>query len=180
MLKPSYQSVEDVVLGNDTAGSAAEVHGMLVGMLCMNRVLDCEQWLSLAFGENREGLGDSEEETLRELYDETRELLDAVDFSFQLLLPDDDELLSERASALSGWCHGFLYGIGAAGSGYDWSSECAEVLKDLADISQLDANVSGEEDEAAFAEVSEFVRVGVQIVRGELQEATQPPKRHLH
>ena len=179
MLKPSYQAVEDVVLGNEVTNSAAEVHGMLVGMLCMDRGLDCEQWLSQVFGENREGLSDGEVVTLRELYDETRVLLEAVDFSFQLLLPDDDVVLAERASALSGWCQGFLYGIGSAGTGHDWSSDCAEVFRDLADISNLDANVSGEEDETAYAEVSEFVRVGVQIIHGELQEPT-PPNRHLH
>ena len=179
MLKPSYQAVEDVVLGNDATSSAAEAHGMLVGMLCMNHGLDCEQWLSQVFGENREGLGDGEVATLRELYDETRVLLDAVDFSFQLLLPDDDAVLAERASALSGWCQGFLFGLGSVGYSHDWSGDCAEVLRDLAEISRLDANVSGEEDEAACAEVSEFIRVGVQIIRGELQEPTLP-NRYLH
>lgn len=179
MFKPSYQAVEDVVLGHEATISAAEAHGMLVGMLCTNRRIDCGQWLSQVFGENQEGLSDGEMATLRGLYDETRALLDAVDFSFQLLLPDDDAILAERASALSGWCQGFLYGIGAVGTGHDWPSDCAEVLRDLSDISNLDANVSGEEDEAAYAEVSEFVRVGVQIIRGELQEPT-PPNRHLH
>ena len=179
MLKPSYQALEDAVLGNAATGSAAEAHGMLVGMLCMNRGVDFEQWLSEAFADGRDGLGDADLATLRELYDETRRLLDAVDFSFRLLLPDDDAPLSERASALSGWCQGFLFGIGSAGAGRDWSADCAEVLRDLTDISQLDANAAGEEDEAAFAEVSEFVRVGVQIVRGELQESTLA-NRHLH
>lgn len=179
MSKPSYQAIEDVVLGNGATNSAAEVHGMLAGMLCQDRGLDCGQWLSQVFGEDLEGLSDGEEAAMRELYDDTCALLDAVDFSFQLLLPDDDVLLAERAAALGGWCQGFLYGIGSAGAGGEWSSDCAEVLRDLADISQLDTNVAGEEDEAAFAEVSEFVRVGVQILRGELQE-TKPFNRHLH
>ena len=72
-----------------------------------------------------------------------------------------------------------LFGLGSVGYDHDWSGDCAEVLRDLAEISRLDANVSGEEDEAACVEVSEFIRVGVQIIRGELQEPTLP-NRYLH
>jgi len=179
MLKLSYQAVEDVALTNEASVGAAEAHGILTGMLCANAAADCEQWLSLVFEEARDGLSESEEATLRELYDETCRLLDAVDFSFELFLPDDNAPLAERADALSGWCQGFLYGVGYAGAGRDWPEDCAEVLRDLADIARLDANASGEEDEAAYTEVSEFVRVGVQLVRGDLRQPA-PPKSRLH
>ena len=179
MLKLSYQAVEDVVLTNDASISAAEAHGMLAGMLCADAAADCEQWLALVFGEARAGLSEREAATLRELYEQTRVLLDAVDFSFELFLPDDNALLAERAEALSGWCQGFLYGVGYAGAGRDWPEDCAEILRDLADISRLDANASGEEDEAAYAEISEFVRVGVQLVRGDLRQQGSPKSR-LH
>lgn len=179
MLKLSYQAVEDVVLGNEATVSAAEAHGMLVGMLCVNADADCEQWLSQVFGETRDGLSEAEFATIRELYDATRNLLEAVDFSFELFLPDDGMDLVGRAQALGGWCQGFLYGIGYGGPAGDWTADCAEILHDLADISQLDADASGEADEAAYAEVSEFVRVGVQVIRSELQQ--QPlPKNRLH
>ncbi|MFM8332666.1 MAG: UPF0149 family protein [Candidatus Methylumidiphilus sp.] len=168
MFKPSYQAVENVVLHNDAALSAAEAHGMLAGMLCADGGLECEQWLWRVFDETRDDLSEGEVATLRELFDETRKLLEAVDFSFELFLPDDGAALAERAQALSGWCQGFLYGIGYAGSEESWTTDCAEVLRDLAEISQLDANVSGEADEVAYTEVSEFVRVGVQLVRGDL------------
>lgn len=179
MLKLSYQAVEDVVLTNEAGVCAAEAQGMLVGMLCVGGALDCEQWLSQVFGEGRDDLSAGEEETLRALYDETRERLESVDFSFELFLPDDDTVLAERAMALSGWCQGFLYGVGYAGAGREWPGDCAEILRDFADISQLDANASGEADEAAYAEIGEFVRVGVQLVRGELRPPL-PSKSRLH
>ncbi len=179
MNRPSYQAVEDVVLANEAEVSAAEAHGMLTGMLCVNADADREQWLSQVFGETRDGVGEAEVATLRELYDETRKLLDAVDFSFELFLPDDEAILAERAQALSGWCQGFLYGVGYAGAGRDWPADCAEILRDLADISQLDANASGEADEEAYTEISEFVRVGVQLIRGDLRLQSRP-KSHLH
>ncbi len=171
-MKPSYQAIEDIVLNNEAMIGAAEAHGMLAGMLCISGELDYEQWLSQVFGEARDGLSDSEVIAMSELFDETRESLEGEDFSFQLFLPDDAAPLSERAHALSIWCQGFLYGIGYAGGGRDWPGDCAEVLHDLADISQLDANASGEADENAYAEIGEFVRVGVQLIRGELQPRT--------
>jgi len=179
MLNLSYEAVDEAVLDSDAVASAAELHGVLAGMLCVDPGLDCGQWLLRVFGESQDGLDDGGLSILRELYGVTRGLLGAVDFSFQLLLPDDDVALAERVSALSGWCQGFLYGIGSSGPGADWSGDSGEVLRDLADISRLDANVSGEEDEVAYAEVSEFVRVGVQIIRGEMQ-ASPLSNRHLH
>ena len=179
MLKLSFQAVEDIVLNNEATVGAAEAHGMLAGMLCISGELDCEQWLSQVFGEARDGLNDGEVAVMNELFDETRKLLEVEDFSFQLFLPDDDASLNERAHALSVWCQGFLYGIGFAGGGRDWPVDCAEVLHDLGDISQLDANASGEADETAYSEISEFVRVGVQLIRGDLQPQS-PPKSRLH
>jgi hypothetical protein len=179
MLKLSYQAVEDVVLANEAEIGAAEAHGVLAGLLCANPAADCGQWLSQVFGEARDGLGEREEAALRELYDETRKLLEAVDFSFKLFLPDDDAPLAERAEALGGWCRGFLYGIGYGGAGREWPEDCAEILRDFADITRLDADASGEEDEAAYTEISEFVRVGVQLVRGDLRQQASPKSR-LH
>lgn len=179
MLKLSYQAVEDVLLANEAPGGAAEAHGMLAGLLCADASADAEQWLAEVFDEAHEDLSASELATLRELYDETLKRLDAVDFSFQLFLPDDQASLVERAEALSDWCQGFLYGIGHVGQGREWPEDCAEVLRDLADISRLDSNASGEEDEAAYAEISEFVRVAVQLVRGDLrQPASFKPRLH--
>ena len=170
MLKLSYQAVEDVLLTNEATVGAAEAHGMLAGLLCADAGVVAEQWLAQVFEDAREGLSESELTTMLELYDETLNLLDAVDFSFQLFLPDDQSPLAERAGALSDWCQGFLYGIGHVGQGRDWPEDCAEVLSDLADITRLDSNASGEEDEAAYAEIGEFVRVAVQMVRGDLRQ----------
>ena len=38
------------------------------------------------------------------------------EMEFELLLPDDDAPLEQRATALSQWCQGFLYGFGTGGS----------------------------------------------------------------
>jgi yecA family protein len=178
MQNSTYHDIDDVVYNNGGTVSAAEAHGMLTGMLCVNNDIDADDWLAQVMGEAPDELDDGEDEAMNALYADTRILLDAVDFSFDLFLPDDDVSLTERVSALSEWCQGFLYGIGYAGSTRFWPGDCPEVLRDLVDISLLDENAVGEEDEAAYAEIREFVRVSVQLIRGDMQPP--PLKSYLH
>ncbi|WP_133718006.1 UPF0149 family protein [Methylocaldum gracile] len=173
----SYQNVQDVVLNNDSAASAAEVHGVLSGLLCLNSQTDYDQWLEAVFGESRTNLNPAEHALLSALCETTRRQLDDFDFSFELLLPDDTLPLSDRANALGEWCQGFLYGLGYRSDGADWPGESTEVLHDLLEISRLSPDSAGESDEVAYAEITEYVRIGVQLIRTELQQ--QPPSR-LH
>ncbi len=178
MQNSSYHDIEDVVNNNGASVSAAEAHGILSGMLCVNNDIAAEDWLTHVFGESRDDLSIDEEESMLGLFAETCQLIQAVDFSFELFLPEEDALLDERAHALSGWCQGFLYGIGYANSENSWPGDCEEILHDLADISRLDENASGEEDELAYTEISEFVRISVQLIRGDL--LPPPIKNYLH
>ena len=96
------------------------------------------------------------------------------EMEFQLLLPDDDALLVERAMALSQWCQGFLYGFGTGGAvpREQLSGEVEEVLRDLTHISQasVETGAEAEEEEQAYAEIVEYVRAGVQLIHDELIE----------
>jgi uncharacterized protein YgfB (UPF0149 family) len=114
--------------------------------------------------------------------------LGGVDAGFQPLLPDDDIPLAERAEALSSWCQGFLYGLGS-GTTADpsrVSTEAAEIIRDFTEITHVgvDAGDETEENEVAFAEVVEFVRVGVQLLFTELApargEETVPGAASIH
>ncbi len=81
------------------------------------------------------------------------------------MLPDDDNLLSERVRALSEWCHGFLTGFGSVDhqGKREISEEAEEMLHDLADIVQIQADDEDDEPsaEADYMEVTEYVRVVV-------------------
>ncbi len=79
---------------------------------------------------------------------------------------------------LGGWCAGFLYALGLAGedSYGRLSSEAREFVRDLTEISRIDAGVEGDEqEEAAYTEVLEYVRVGVLMVYEDLRQSRQPP-----
>lgn len=95
--------------------------------------------------------------------------LDDGGFGFELLLPGADESLAARAEALFDWCRGYLGGFGlAAGARPPLSEEASEALQDLARLAQAEPE-SGEddEDEAALAEIEEFVRVAVLLLHGD-------------
>lgn len=177
----SYQVIEETVLANDMFMGAAETHGVLAGMLCVNSRVNYEQWLSALFEqpEKWQSLPGKDRALLAALFEETRRVLDEENFEFDLLLPDDEADLSERACALSNWCKGYLYGLGCGERRISWSEECNEILRDMQEISRLDTQVEGEEEEQAYAELIEYVRIGVQLVRSEIQRASQERAR-LH
>jgi uncharacterized protein YgfB (UPF0149 family) len=178
MLDSSYQCVDDVLRSHGAAVNAARAHGMLVGMLCLDDGTECAQWLDVIFGEDRAALQQGQLSLVLDLCEGTRRLLTQTDFSFQLFLPDDDAALAARASALSEWCQGFLSVLNYEAGGRAWSSDCDEVLQDLRDVCELDPDVAGEDDENAYMEISEFVRVGVQLIHAELRREPKLPRLH--
>ena len=95
--------------------------------------------------------------------------LEDRDFGFELLLPDADATLEERSGALFDWCRGFLGAFGlAAGAEPKLSDEATEALADLAKLAMATAQADGDqEDEAALAEIEEFVRVATLLLHGD-------------
>ena len=93
------------------------------------------------------------------------------EFSFELLLGEDDLPLRQRAQALFDWCRSFLGGFGlAAGAQPPLSEEGAEALQDLARLagaSVQEIDEDEDEDEDALSELEEFVRVAVLLLHGD-------------
>ena len=89
--------------------------------------------------------------------------------------------LADRVEAMSGWCDGFMYGLGLAEvASFDkLPPDVAEVLRDFADIGRggLALGENAEEDEEAFMELSEYLRVGTQLVHDELNAGRGVPFR---
>ena len=90
-------------------------------------------------------------------------------FEFSLLLPDVEAPLAERSGALFDWCRGFLGAFGlAAVAEPKLSDEATEALADLAKLAMATAQADGDqEDEAALAEIEEFVRVATLLLHGD-------------
>lgn len=147
----------------------AETHGLVVGLLCAQPDQDDQ---SLATHLAAMQVGDWTSDTIREQLGPAlkvlREELAAPDMSFQPLLPTDDRDLSERTRCLAHWCTGFLAGFGA-GAPVIRSDETRDALLMLERIAQAgtDAEADQEEEETAYAELMEFTRVAVLMLREE-------------
>lgn len=162
---PTWQEMGHYLGTHEAPISAAESHGLLCGLLCMRADHARETWIQRTFDDAELSEAPA---PLDRVYDETLHQLDDTDFDFELLLPDDEELgLAERTAALAEWCSGFGFGVGASGRDTEaLGTESREFLYDAARIAQ--AEVAGDEDdEAAFAEVVEYVRMGVLLTRTE-------------
>lgn len=163
--------------GLEAAGALqtpADVHGTLTGLLCANENADVT-----------EALDDDVTDTLREALSALREMtlegLFDPDLGFAPLLPDDEAELDTRVKALAGWCAGFLYGM-ASQQGNDGeldlarlSPELREVVNDLSQLSRVGLTAEDSDAESAegdYAELVEYVRVGVQMIFMELR----PPR----
>lgn len=156
--------------------SAAEVHGVMCGTICnqmktgarpdMQRLLTAGTEVSAeALASLRGLLEDMLKEIVQKLYGNLAE--------FSLMLPDDNESLSVRLQALADWCRGFTVGLlnNEAFAIDQLSSDSAEVARDIIAVSEVEAGRQEEGDEWDFAEVEEFVRVGVQLIFEELHSS---------
>jgi uncharacterized protein YgfB (UPF0149 family) len=167
----SFSEIQRVLADEHSMTDAAEAHGTLAGALCTASSYRFEDWLQEILPEGR--AQPISTGALRGLYFLTTETLAGAEMSFEPLLPEDAQPLDERAAALSQWCVGFLYGLGS-GSIPDVSKlpgEVGEVVKDFDELTRVGvgAGESEEENESAYAELVEFVRVGVQLVFEELE-----------
>ncbi|MGH8499321.1 MAG: UPF0149 family protein, partial [Methylococcales bacterium] len=74
----------------------------------------------------------------------------------------------------------FLYGLGRAGVKISWPDPCKEIICDFIAISDVDPDSDEEDDndEDSLMELIEYIRVGVELIRIELQSLDNPRKVH--
>lgn len=163
-----YQIIDDLLERHDADANAAEAHGIATGMLCVDEGVDSRVWLDELF-EDAPDLPEQDSAVLHKLFENTRQLLGADSFEFDLFLPDDDTMLSQQVDALRSWCQGFLFGIGYRYTGSIWPGDSGEILKDIVEFTKLDSNVYDEEDEHAFVEINEYLRAAILLLRDDLR-----------
>jgi uncharacterized protein YgfB (UPF0149 family) len=164
---PSPAEVDAAARALGLAVSSAELHGALCGWLSGGGE-NTGNWPAKVLADD--GLPAPEPGgPLDELRKASASQLDDRGFGFELLLPEVEDSLDDRATALFDWCRGFLGGFGlAAGARPPLSEEAEEALHDLARLAQAAPESSDDdEDEHALAEIEEFVRVAVLLLHGD-------------
>jgi len=177
MNQPDYIDIQQLLAQARSHADAAEAHGTLTGCLCGAGGYRFEDWLREILPEGR--AEPAAAASLRALYAATADALLQPDMKFDLLLPDDGQSIDARTAALAEWCKGFLYGLGAGAipDAGGLPGEAGEIVRDFAEITRagVDARQGEESNESAYAELVEFVRVGVQLLFEDLAAARRPP-----
>jgi len=171
---PDFERSLALAQGALEASELAECHGVACGLLCRAPGAGPDAFLGLLeMLELVNEPGAAFRMALEELLTSSREQLSDEDLGLVLWLPADDELLEERTMALGQWCSGFLAGLGSSGEEAlaSLSEDANEALRDLQQISKAvvaDTNES-EEEENAFVEIVEYLRVVVLMIREDLR-----------
>ena len=158
-----YFELNELLTNVEAAVHAVECHGFLCGQICVHGSPPEELWQEFIEAQTEDEI------ELQYCYREINVLTDDIlnniqssDLDFLLLLPADDSTLTDRATALAEWCHGFLNGYGVGAGSQVLTAECREILEDYAKICRVsvtEANID-EEDEQALHELIEYVRMG--------------------
>lgn len=167
----NYENLNTALTRLEIATDAAECHGGLSAMVATLGETGKPRWLSKVMPELVDAIeqGDAlaleADQLLADLYQATVAQLATGEFTYTLLLPEDEEDLALRAEALAHWCQGFLLGLQAAGldNPRDLPEELAEIVRDLVEISQISLGglQQDEEEERAYTELVEYLRVAV-------------------
>lgn len=177
-----YDPLEQALAALEAKSGAAEAHGRLCGMLTASETTPCARWIAEVL-EDTAPRGEAAKaclELLSRLYGETQESLGDSEFGLRILLPADAEPLAVRTAALGAWSEGYLLGLAGGGLTREarLPSEVDEVLRDLAEIAQVDTDPETDEDsEQAYTELVEYVRMGALLIREHFRAPEAAVKR---
>lgn len=181
---PDYLAISSALDRLDTEVTCSEVHGTLCGLLCASVSATSDQWQTSLWphATDKNDLVRAEAlEILNQLHDTCRLQLNDPNCEFELLLPDDDDPLDNRVNALGDWCQGYLVGMTLGGI-QDFSSlpdNTREMANDIIEIARAGTSYDlegTEADENAYAELVEYLRIGILLINEELQPTQAPPQ----
>jgi len=155
-----FDEVAGYLLEQGVEASPSTLHGCLCGLLAAGAPAEPEAGLALLNQALAVDLYGPLAELVMALYGVSAAALMDEEFDFHPLLPDDDEEIEVRTTALADWVRGFLRGY-AQVSRAEVPKDSGEILADFAAIAE--AAVGEDEDDEAedsYFELVEYLRFG--------------------
>lgn len=172
---PNYAEITEALKKTPANYNASQVHGLMCGLICANSGKPDRQWESLLFGTTKDKQA---VDVLLQLYETSYHQMSEFSFEFALLLPEDTLDINQRAEALGLWCQGFLTGLEQSKIPLENrpASEITEAIDDLIEISQVNYGdiATSDEDETAYFELVEYVRLAALMIFHELKSPSSP------
>ena len=163
--------------------SAEQAHGLLCSRLSVLGVEAGADWMRLILGEPA-----TDDDMAREcallletLFAATHQQLAERQSEFGPLLAGDDDSAFERAAGLAHWCEGFLHGLVSDVRSDSLKERLAteplcDIIRDLLELTRaaVDDESDEEDNEAAYTDLVEYIRVAVQLTYEELADFRVP------
>lgn len=177
--KVSFAELDESLRRCGASWDAAQAHGLLTGRLAVAGVPSGPDWLlQVLEGTDAANAQRTEcQKLLDVLYQATFWQLSERLSEFTLLLPDDQSDTAVRTIALAHWSEAFLHGL--VSSQHDQvlkdklaAEPLSDIIRDMLQITRaaVDEESDDETNEAAYAEIVEYVRVAAQLAYEELSE----------
>lgn len=166
-MEQEFEQLARLLTSNDLSAEPSEIHGLLTGMLAGGMALDSQGWREPMqdFINNGAEFSRDVVQAFNQLFSDIDSQTKDTDYTFSLLLPEENAPLGERAFSLVLWVQGFLAGF--AINKKDFSSledEVGEIFKDFSEIARMDTEMEDtDENEQAFEEILEYVRISAMI-----------------
>ena len=187
MIEELYRAMDDWLVDQNSDIRASEVQGLLAGLMAANINVRPDEYVArlTEYADLQQGCLVQVADSLDTLFSNLHESWSGIGLDFEMLLPEDDELIEERADALGAWCEAFLAGLGLSGElskDKKLSEDVRQALEDLSEIARIEADGDDESLEKAFADVSEHVRLAALLIatdlRGDQNDAPHEPIVH--
>lgn len=186
---PDFDHLADLMISEGVLTlSPSELHGLLSGQLSAGARFDSDTLLRVV--SELMNVTQIEQERskvlLIDLYQTLLFQLQDEDLSYRLLLPEEDQPISQRVDALSSWCSGFLAGFGMYLGDQTLSDPLREALHDLSEIAQVSSAPEelSDDDEAGLVELEEYVRMAALFMFAECHPPVNPDaeetRKQLH
>lgn len=176
--QPDHDTLQAALDRCGAGWTAAQSHGLLAGRLAVAGRTAGAEWLGQVLDgvDTGNALRAECENLLSATFDASYRQLSERLSEFQPLIPDDAENALRRTTALAHWCEGFLHGLVTAKHEDALKQRIAEdpladIIRDMLQITRATVGEEDEEgNEAAFAELVEYVRVAAQLAYEELAD----------
>jgi uncharacterized protein len=159
----NYSMTAELLASHGIRPTVAEIHGVLSGQICAG---DASFDLGLCLGilDIQSDVEEVITNFMKMLAEDISTQLQALDYAFQPLLPDDEDTLAVRLVALASWCDSFNIGFAGAWAKDDaaMAEETREVLQDfsrIALVNRADEDLTESENELNYIEVVEYARM---------------------
>lgn len=158
-----HEQLNAILNEHDFTATASELHGLLTGLIAGGMFKESNDYLHHMAELFNNGLTvkGSLKSASEQLVTDIFQQFESEDMSFEILLLDEDETLSDQAVELLNWVQYFLVGFGFNQRDLKMASnELREIIEDFTNITRMDTELDdSNETQADFYEIIEFIRV---------------------